>query len=69
MQHTAIEILLLLILGIVVAATARRFRLPYTLALVGAGIALGFVSPDEFGAILSAMMIQIAKSFPTAFMD
>jgi CPA1 family monovalent cation:H+ antiporter len=58
MQHTAIELLLLLILGIAVAAAARRLRLPYTLALVGAGIALGFMSPDELGAFeLSADLL------------
>jgi CPA1 family monovalent cation:H+ antiporter len=57
-QHTAIEILLLLILGIAVAAGARRLRLPYTLALVGAGIALGFVNPEELGSFeLSADLL------------
>ncbi len=50
MHHAAVEILLLLLVGCVVGVTARRFRLPYTLALVLAGIALGFVEPEQLQA-------------------
>lgn len=50
MHHAAVEVLLLLLVGCVVGVTARRFRLPYTLALVVAGIALGFVEPEEISA-------------------
>ncbi|MFT4624332.1 MAG: CPA1 family monovalent cation:H+ antiporter [Myxococcota bacterium] len=50
MHHAAVEILLLLLVGCVVGVGARRLRLPYTLALVVAGIALGFVDPQELHA-------------------
>lgn len=47
MEHAAIQILLLLLVGCLVALVARRFQLPYTLALVVAGIVLGFVEIEE----------------------
>ncbi|MCA9488666.1 MAG: sodium:proton antiporter [Myxococcales bacterium] len=50
MHHAAVEVLLLLLVGCVVGLTARRFKLPYTLALVVAGIALGFVDPHQIQA-------------------
>ncbi len=50
MHHAAVEILVLLLVGCVVGVTARRFRLPYTLALVVAGIGLGFVDPEQIQA-------------------
>ncbi len=50
MHHAAEEVLLLLLIGALVGVTARRYRLPYTLALVVAGIALGFVGPDQLQA-------------------
>jgi len=50
MHHAAVEILVLLLVGCVVGVTARRFRLPYTLALVLAGIGLGFVEAEQLQA-------------------
>lgn len=50
LHHAAVEVLLLLLVGCVVGLTARRFRLPYTLALVVAGIGLGFVDPHQLSA-------------------
>lgn len=50
MTHAAEEVLLLLLIGCVVGMSARRYRLPYTLALVVAGIALGFVGPEQLQA-------------------
>ena len=47
MEHAAIQILLLLLVGCLVALVARRLKLPYTLALVVAGIVLGFVRVEE----------------------
>ncbi|TNE91309.1 MAG: sodium:proton antiporter [Deltaproteobacteria bacterium] len=47
MEHAAIQILLLLLIGCIVALGARRFRMPYTLALVVAGVLLGFVHLEE----------------------
>ena len=47
MEHAAIQILLLLLVGCLVALVARRFRVPYTLALVVAGVLLGFVHVEE----------------------
>lgn len=46
-EHAAIQILLLLLIGCLVALVARRFSVPYTLALVVAGIGLGFVHLEE----------------------
>lgn len=47
MEHAAIQILLLLLVGCLVALVARRLRVPYTLALVVAGVLLGFVEVEE----------------------
>ena len=47
MKHAAIQILLLLLIGCLVALVARRFKVPYTLALVVAGVLLGFVEVEE----------------------
>jgi len=58
MHHAAEEILLLLLIGCLVGVAARRMRLPYTLALVVAGIALGFVGPEQVQAFeLSADLL------------
>lgn len=51
MHETALEILVLLLVGSVVGATARWFRLPYTLALVVAGAALGFLDHETVHSI------------------
>ncbi len=47
MEHAAIQILLLLLIGCLVALVARRFKVPYTLALVVAGALLGLVHLEE----------------------
>lgn len=47
MEHAAIQILLLLLVGCLVALVARRLKLPYTLALVVTGVCLGFVELEE----------------------
>lgn len=47
MEHTAIQILLLLLVGCVVALFARRLKVPYTLALVVTGVVLGMVEIEE----------------------
>ena len=58
MHHAAEEVLLLLLIGCLVGVAARRMRLPYTLALVVAGIALGFVGPEQLQAFeLSADLL------------
>jgi CPA1 family monovalent cation:H+ antiporter len=58
MHHAAEEILLLLLIGCLVGVAARRMRLPYTLALVVAGIGLGFVGPEQVQAFeLSADLL------------
>jgi len=57
-HHAAEEVLLLLLIGCLVGVGARRMRLPYTLALVVAGIALGFVGPEHLQAFeLSADLL------------
>ncbi len=58
MTHAAEEVLLLLLIGCLVGVSARRYRLPYTLALVVAGVALGFVGPEQLSAFeLSADLL------------
>jgi len=58
MTHAAEEVLLLLLIGCLVGMSARRYKLPYTLALVVAGIALGFVGPEQLQAFeLSADLL------------
>jgi len=49
-EHGAIELLLLLLVGSAVGMVARRLRVPYSLALVVAGIALSFVDLHQLEA-------------------
>ena len=42
-QHVEVQVLILLLIASLVGMFARRFRIPYTLALVLAGLALSFV--------------------------
>ena len=58
MEHAALEILVLLLVGSLVGMVARRLHTPYTLALVLAGIALGFVDLEQLQAFeLSADLL------------
>ncbi|MCA9566334.1 MAG: cation:proton antiporter [Myxococcales bacterium] len=72
MEHAAIQILLLLLTGCLVALVARRFRVPYTLALVVAGVLLGFVEVEELevfhltGEVLFTFLLP-ALLFEAAF--
>jgi monovalent cation:H+ antiporter, CPA1 family len=45
------QILILLLIAALVGMGARRFKLPYTVALVVAGVALGFLHFEELGAL------------------
>ncbi len=47
MQHAETQLLILLLVASLVGMAARRFKLPYTVALVVAGIALGFLQLTE----------------------
>ena len=51
MHSTAIVILLVLLVGCVVGLAARWVRLPYTLALVIAGVGLGFVDLEPLAGV------------------
>lgn len=72
MEHAAIQVLLLLLVGCLVALVARRFRVPYTLALVVAGIMLGTVRVEELevfhltGEVLFTFLLP-ALLFEAAF--
>lgn len=58
MEHWAIEVLLLLLVGSAVGMIARRLRVPYSLALVVTGIGLSFVDLHQFAAFhLSAEVL------------
>jgi CPA1 family monovalent cation:H+ antiporter len=46
-EHAAIQILLLLLIGCLTALIARRYKVPYTLALVVTGFGLGMVEIEE----------------------
>ncbi len=66
------QVLLLLLIASFVAIVARRFRLPYTLALVAAGLVLGFVDlPALSGISLNAELLLLlllpALLFEAAF--
>ena len=66
------QILILLVIAAFVAIGARRFRLPYTLALVVAGLVLGFVDlPSLSGLQLDADLLLLlllpALLFEAAF--
>lgn len=50
MEHGAVEVLRLLLVGSAVGMVARRFRVPYSLALVVAGIALSFIDLHQLEA-------------------
>ncbi len=45
-QHVEVQVLILLLIASVVGMLARRVRIPYTLALVVAGLALSFVQME-----------------------
>lgn len=45
-HHLEVQVLVLLLIASIVGMAARRLRVPYTLALVAAGLFLGFVRID-----------------------
>ena len=51
MEHAVAQILLLLLVAVVVGMGARRFKLPYTLALVLAGTGIGFFHIEELSGL------------------
>ncbi|KIG14741.1 Na+/H+ antiporter [Enhygromyxa salina] len=71
-HHVEVQVLVLLLVAAFVGMGARRFRLPYTLALVVAGLALGFLdlgvlSDVELNADLLLLLLLPALLFEAAF--
>ncbi len=71
-HHVETQILILLLVACLVGVTARRWRIPYTLTLVVAGLLLGFVElPALEGIALSADLLLLlllpALLFEAAF--
>lgn len=69
LHHIEVQVLLLLLVAACVGMGARRFRLlPYTLALVAAGLALGgFDLPVLHDAELLLLLLLPALLFEAAF--
>lgn len=71
-HHVEVQVLVLLLVAAFVAMGARRFRLPYTLALVVAGLVLGGLHLDiladvELNADLLLLLLLPALLFEAAF--
>ena len=72
LHHVEVQILLLLLVAACVGMAARRFRLPYTLALVAAGLILGgfdlqVLHDVELNADLLLLLLLPALLFEAAF--
>jgi CPA1 family monovalent cation:H+ antiporter len=72
LHHVEVQILLLLLVAACVGMVARRFRLPYTLALVVAGLTLGgfdlqVLHDVELNAELLLLLLLPALLFEAAF--
>ena len=70
-HHVEVQVLVLLLVAAFVGMGARRFRLPYTLALVVAGLALGFLDLGvlqdvELNADLLLLLLLPALLFEAA---
>jgi CPA1 family monovalent cation:H+ antiporter len=67
-HHIEIQVLVLLLIASVVGMFARRLKLPYTLALVVAGLMLGFVHLDALhGVELNADLLLLLFLPPLLF--
>ncbi len=71
-HHVEVQVLVLLLVAAFVAMGARRYRLPYTLALVVAGLVLGglelgVLSDVELNADLLLLLLLPALLFEAAF--
>ena len=71
-HHVEVQVLILLLVAAFVAMGARRFRLPYTLALVVAGLVLGglhlnVLADVELNADLLLLLLLPALLFEAAF--
>lgn len=71
-HHVEVQVLILLLVAAVVGMGARRFRLPYTLALVVAGLLLGgldlqILHDVELNAELLLLLLLPALLFEAAF--
>lgn len=71
-HHVEVQVLVLLLVAAFVGMGARRFRLPYTLALVVAGLVLGVLHLDvlqdvELNAELLLLLLLPALLFEAAF--
>lgn len=67
-HHIEIQVLVLLLIASVVGMFARRLKLPYTLALVVAGLALGFMQLDALhGVELNADLLMLLFLPPLLF--
>ncbi|MCX4247777.1 cation:proton antiporter [Paraliomyxa miuraensis] len=71
-HHVEVQVLILLLVAAFVGMGARRFRLPYTLALVVAGLVLGGLDLDvlhdvELNADLLLLLLLPALLFEAAF--
>lgn len=71
-HHVEVQVLVLLLVASIVGMMARRWRVPYTLALTGAGLVLGFVEIEalrgvNLGADLLMLLFLPALLFEAAF--
>lgn len=67
-QHVEVQVLILLLIASIVGIFARRLRLPYTLALVLAGLALSFIQLESLSDLnLTADLLMLLFLPPLLF--
>ena len=67
-HHVEVQVLILLLIASIVGILARRIRLPYTLALVLAGLALSFVQLEALSDVtLTADLLMLLFLPPLLF--
>ncbi|MCB9780507.1 MAG: cation:proton antiporter [Alphaproteobacteria bacterium] len=69
MLHAETQLLILLLIAALVGMGARRFQLPYTVALVLSGIALGFLHLEELSVLHLSPDLLMAVFLPALLFE
>jgi len=68
-EHVEAQVLILLLIAALVGMAARRLRVPYTLALVVAGLVLGFVHLDALHGVALQPQILLLLLLPALLFE
>jgi len=69
LHHVEVQVLVLLLIASLVAMIARRFRQPYTLALVAAGLVLGLVNLQTLAGVGLAPEVLLLLMLPALLFE